>query len=806
MSIEIKSDILAKELNQGIVPLGVPKAYQYDAALVEAARAAVNQGIDDVAEAGATAKAAIETQETASVNAVSAQEQASKADVNALGDLILNQMKHGYGYPFTAATAAAMADTTKIYVYTGSESGYTNGNWYYHNGTAWVSGGVYNATALETDKTLMVSGAAADAKIAGYGLINFGDATFSSCDDVTRNSVYFVSSGGGVPVVSDFPFRAAGWLVTYTTRTNNISFQFAYPYEQNDKIKYRSKTFSGWGEWHYITPDDVLKIGNELTSPSLCSEQKDLGVYFINSGYTPSDYAFQNPGWLISMPTKNKSQVLQLAFDWYGSKPAMVRVGHHLNSGSASWSEWKLFNSNALTNYGDGRQSSCDDILTNSIYFVSAAGGVTEIPDFPSNGLPGWLVTYTASSTNNMIQFAYPWSQSQTEIKFRRKNFGTWGNWVTISQDRVTEITQEVSKDTYNNTYNINTYPTITTDSNGWLQAVDTNTADETGKTNMTGAIMSMLTSTGYCHLSPGIFYVSGGIDLPTGATLEGCGRDTIIRLIGSVESGYIARLKEYSTIKNIRFSGGYADGDVSNGNIGGRKGIIYIGNRNGQEPSVTPSTGKNCHITNCWFENLDSGIYGHNAGGGLQEGLTVSDCYITLCKAGINLDYWTEYCKFTNVVVFKCYYACINNGGNNVFTACTFHGTIGFLIDNTNNKSPNNAHGSCVGCTFNHIDNWNYPETLGGGYGVQILNSLEGFIFTGCQFFFGKILIQSSKGFAFSDSLFKGTDTGEIIVTGNYPVFFSNNIFQNAPVLSVNGNSKFDNCYLAADGSLITV
>ncbi len=145
MSIEIKSDILAKELNQGIVPLGVPKAYQYDAALVEAARAAVNQGLDDVAEAGATAT----------------------ININTLGDKILAQMKHGYGYPFTAATAAAMTDTAKIYVYTGSEAGYTNGNWYYWNGTAWTSGGVYNATALETDKTLTVSGAAADALSAG---------------------------------------------------------------------------------------------------------------------------------------------------------------------------------------------------------------------------------------------------------------------------------------------------------------------------------------------------------------------------------------------------------------------------------------------------------------------------------------------------------------------------------------------------------------------------------------------------------------------------------------------------------------
>ncbi len=157
MSIEIKSDILVKELNQGIVPLGVPKAYQYDAALVEAARAAVNQGLDDVAEAGETA-----------VTSVQAQESTSTANINNLGDKILAQMKHGYGYPFTAATVAGMTDTAKIYVYTGSETSYTNGNWYYWNGTAWTSGGVYNATALETDKTLTVSGAAADAQITGY--------------------------------------------------------------------------------------------------------------------------------------------------------------------------------------------------------------------------------------------------------------------------------------------------------------------------------------------------------------------------------------------------------------------------------------------------------------------------------------------------------------------------------------------------------------------------------------------------------------------------------------------------------------
>ena len=49
--------------------------------------------------------------------------------------------------PLQAETAEDMADQNCIYVYTGSETGYTFGNWYYYNSTeeTWVSGGVYMA-------------------------------------------------------------------------------------------------------------------------------------------------------------------------------------------------------------------------------------------------------------------------------------------------------------------------------------------------------------------------------------------------------------------------------------------------------------------------------------------------------------------------------------------------------------------------------------------------------------------------------------------------------------------------------------
>lgn len=54
-----------------------------------------------------------------------------------------------YGSPLVATTAAGMTQTNRVYVYTGSETGYTVGNWYYYNGSAWVSGGVYNSATLD---------------------------------------------------------------------------------------------------------------------------------------------------------------------------------------------------------------------------------------------------------------------------------------------------------------------------------------------------------------------------------------------------------------------------------------------------------------------------------------------------------------------------------------------------------------------------------------------------------------------------------------------------------------------------------
>lgn len=60
----------------------------------------------------------------------------------------------GLGVPPTAQTVAEMDETeSSIWIYTGSEPGYIVGNWYYYNGSAWVSGGVYGAGVVDSVPT-----------------------------------------------------------------------------------------------------------------------------------------------------------------------------------------------------------------------------------------------------------------------------------------------------------------------------------------------------------------------------------------------------------------------------------------------------------------------------------------------------------------------------------------------------------------------------------------------------------------------------------------------------------------------------
>ena len=85
------------------------------------------------------------------------------------------------GSPTPVATVAEMTDESAVYLYTGSETGYTAGNWYYYDGTAWASGGTYGGATTST--TFNQHGVPADDFAVGEAL-----ATKADADDVTITS------------------------------------------------------------------------------------------------------------------------------------------------------------------------------------------------------------------------------------------------------------------------------------------------------------------------------------------------------------------------------------------------------------------------------------------------------------------------------------------------------------------------------------------------------------------------------------------------------------------------------------------
>lgn len=80
-------------------------------------------------------------------------EKLGKVDENAtnisqLSETVNDLNKKGGGQPTPVTLASEMTDTTKLYLYVGSEDGYSNGHFYYYNGTSWVSGGKYGGEAI----------------------------------------------------------------------------------------------------------------------------------------------------------------------------------------------------------------------------------------------------------------------------------------------------------------------------------------------------------------------------------------------------------------------------------------------------------------------------------------------------------------------------------------------------------------------------------------------------------------------------------------------------------------------------------
>ena len=147
------------------------------------------------------------------------------ADAKATGDRISN-LQSLVGSPLTASTAASMTDTNKVYVYTGSETGYTNGNWYYHDGTSWVSGGVYNSVAVDLDSTLTLANKAPDSKVVGDAISSLNEDISNLSESVgDLKSAFDALDVSGAQILNDITWTSGKYVNNSTNQITNGSAQ-----------------------------------------------------------------------------------------------------------------------------------------------------------------------------------------------------------------------------------------------------------------------------------------------------------------------------------------------------------------------------------------------------------------------------------------------------------------------------------------------------------------------------------------------------------------------------------------------------
>lgn len=233
------------------------------------------------------------------------------------------------------------------------------------------------------------------------------------------------------------------------------------------------------------------------------------------------------------------------------------------------------------------------------------------------------------------------------------------------------------------------------------LEAVDTESEDETGKMDRSDEIKLMLSRYGKCQLGKGIFYVNS-VYMPSNTALVGCS-GTVIKLLDSSSTNgrYAITLGDGCVIKDLTIKGAYTYSRPDT--TGNRSGIRYYG-----------TTTDRSYVLNCTIYNfVGSGIFISKTTETVY-GLTVSDCHIHDCAVGIYMYKNTTNNMVQNCAIVDTNYAVVIRGHGNVISNCsiTNPNKSGIMVNSGDGGNTiYNGEIAITGCAFwSDNTNQDYP------------------------------------------------------------------------------------------------
>ncbi len=311
--------------------------------------------------------------------------------------------------PEVDTSAHILAFTENKGIYVGSDTGH----WYGWDGTQYVDGGVYQATAIgenSVDHTMV------DNSIVASEVNVTSTSILSDCNDAEINRIYTISAN-----LLNRPENKVGVLMTFA-QINNYKLQF---FSATDGTLYFRSYNNAWGSWAEIS--NTLKCvhsSGQLSSTSINNANNIPynSIYFLDTSITSTNVSnlpqYGTVGLITTFnySTSDTAGKMQVAI-YYDNQ-----IYFRFNAGT--WTNWISVFSSFSTNVTS--TSILDDFnnaKVNKVYLISS----TSLSNMPINE-GGVLMCFAGALPAYSVQF---YSSVSGKLYYRQKA-NSWLGWTEL--------------------------------------------------------------------------------------------------------------------------------------------------------------------------------------------------------------------------------------------------------------------------------------------------------------------------------------------------------------------------------------